>query len=88
QGEEVKFGTRCSISKAGIGIRHRRVTTVTSWEDVCGPMRASDDSLHAVRADGSTLPLLSVATIPNLLVLSLLVEVLARGEPEAAAAPQ
>jgi hypothetical protein len=51
-------------------------------------MRADDDSLHAVRTDGRTLPLLSVATIPNLLVLSLLVEVLARGEPEAAAAPQ
>jgi hypothetical protein len=88
QGEEVKFGTSCSISKEGIRTRHRRVWTLTPWEHVCGPMRADDDSLHAVRTDGRTLPLLSVATIPNLLVLSLLVEVLARGEPEAAAAPQ
>jgi hypothetical protein len=55
---------------------------------VCGPFGADDESLHAVRNDGLTLPLLNVATIPNLVVLALLVEALATGELQAAAAAQ
>jgi hypothetical protein len=88
RGEDIKFGSTCSISKSGITTRQRGLTTFTLWSDVCAPFRADDESLHAVRNDGRTLPLLNVATIPNLVVLALLVEALATGELEAAAAAQ